>query len=191
VLDRARTWVDEQVPCSQVRWWSDANGWYRQDCSGYVSMAWHLDQNTDYWTGNLHTVSHAIPVDELQPGDILLSSTHTLLFAGWLTKTDRMHFALYEEYATGFTAHYVRGASIDEYLDKGFIPYRYNGIITGDEPVPQIAENTPDAIAPLPPVPPQSSAAPRRPRHLLRRPRRLPPRARPSGSGRSGRPSPS
>ena len=48
-------------------YWSDG---YRQDCSGYVSMAWKLPGNE--WTGSLAQYAEKITKAELQPGDILL-----------------------------------------------------------------------------------------------------------------------
>lgn len=128
IIKRAQQWLTEQVPYSESRWWADTDGTYRQDCSGYVSMAWALPQHVDFWTGNLNTVAHPIPVSELKPGDILLSYPHTVIFAGW---TDAAHtqFSLYEEAHPGTNARYVTGAPIAEYLHNGFSPYRYDGVV--------------------------------------------------------------
>jgi hypothetical protein len=122
------------VPYSQVAWWTDGNGTYRQDCSGYVSMAWHLDENVNYWTGNLHLVSRPIHGDQLKAGDILLSSRdHTVIFAGWSDRAQRT-FSLYEQARPGLVARYVTGASLASYLSQGFVPYRYNGILDAGDP---------------------------------------------------------
>ena len=43
ILARAQSWVNEGVPYSQTNYWTDTNGIYRQDCSGYVSMALGLN----------------------------------------------------------------------------------------------------------------------------------------------------
>src|SRR2546423_1690568 len=67
IINRARTWVDAQVPYSMSDYWSDG---YRQDCSGFVSMAWGLPGNE--WTGSLGGYGTQIKKEELQPGDILL-----------------------------------------------------------------------------------------------------------------------
>ncbi|SEG08668.1 hypothetical protein SAMN05216223_103173 [Actinacidiphila yanglinensis] len=87
ILDRAETWVAAKVPYSMTSYWKDG---YRQDCSGFVSMAWGL--NTNAWTGDL--AGYAVPVtkDELQPGDALLfdnaddpvEGSHVVLFGGWV-----------------------------------------------------------------------------------------------------------
>jgi len=143
VIERAQTWVDENVPYSQTNWWSDRNGKYRTDCSGYVSMAWHLDQGTNYWTGNLAVVSQRItPIDPLESdplkvdllkGDILLSASHTVIFEEW---ADPGHtaFYLYEVAHPGTTARRVIG-SVDYYRQEGFLPYRYNGIVDAGDPL--------------------------------------------------------
>ena len=125
---RAQMWVAEQVPYSQSAWWSDANGIYRQDCSGYVSMAWGLDQNVDFWTGNLNTVSTVIDPSQLLPGDALLSTGHVVLFAGWANPTHTL-FDFYEESHTGTNARFVVDAPLAEFLVAGFTPFRYDGVV--------------------------------------------------------------
>ncbi|WP_052441156.1 hypothetical protein [Streptacidiphilus anmyonensis] len=163
VIARARAWIGEGVPYSQTAWWTDANGTYRQDCSGFVSMAWALEQRDDFWTGNLALVAHPIPADALLPGDILLSATHTVIFAGW---DDPSHttFDLYEEAHTGTAARYVSGADFGHYADSGFTAYRDN-LIADADPQPAAVQYaaTPVGVAdqlasltstPLPVAPP-------------------------------------
>jgi hypothetical protein len=128
VIARAVSWVSQAVPYSQSRWWTDLNGTFRQDCSGYVSMAWRTDQRINYWTGNLGTVSDRIASASMQPGDILLlPGKHTTIFAGW-ANTSKTKFHLFEEYRTGYPARFVRNASLSYYLDRGYGSYRYDGI---------------------------------------------------------------
>lgn len=135
ILQRAQRWVNEQVPYSQVAWWSDADGVYRQDCSGYVSMAWALDRNIDFWTGNLNTVSHVIDASQLLPGDILLSSGHTVLFAGWADAAHTL-FDYYEESHTGTNARFVVDAPLTDFLVAGFTPFRYDGVVETNAQLP-------------------------------------------------------
>ncbi|HET9173593.1 MAG TPA: hypothetical protein VFN97_29455 [Actinospica sp.] len=127
VIARAELWIQAQVPYSQTEWFTNRNGTYRQDCSGYVSMAWGLDQNTDFWTGNLNLVSYTIPASELLPGDILLSVKHTILFAGW-ANADHTQFNYMEEAHPGTVARFVEDAPLAAFLDNGFAPFRYDGI---------------------------------------------------------------
>jgi hypothetical protein len=129
VIERAVSWVVQRVPYSQSRWWTDANGTYRQDCSGMVAMAWRLDPRTNYWTGNLSSVSSRIPAASMRPGDILLlPRNHTVIFAGWANDS-HTRFDLYEQYRSGHPARSVSDASLDYYLGRGFRAYRYQGIV--------------------------------------------------------------
>ena len=128
IIARAQLWVKEQVPYSQTEWYTNANGTYRQDCSGFVSMAWDLDQYTDFWTGNLNLVSHTIPAAELLPGDNLMSDEHTVLFAGWANST-HTEFDYYEEAHPGTVARYVVDAPLSAFLDNGFAAFRYDGVV--------------------------------------------------------------
>jgi hypothetical protein len=128
IMARAALWVQEQVPYSQTTWHTDRDGTYRQDCSGYVSMAWDLDQYTDFWTGNLNLVSHTIPAAQLLPGDILLSDEHTILFAGW-ANPEHTSFDYYEEAHPGTVARFVEDAPLAAFLDNGFATFRYDGVV--------------------------------------------------------------
>jgi len=128
IMARAALWVQEQVPYSQTKWFTNQNGTYRQDCSGFVSMAWDLDQYTDFWTGNLNLVSHTISAAQLLPGDILLSNEHTILFAGW-ANAEHTTFDYYEEAHPGTVARYVVDAPLAAFLDNGFAPFRYDGVV--------------------------------------------------------------
>jgi len=130
IIVRAQAWLSERVPYSQTSWKTDQYGTYRQDCSGYVSMAWALDQNIDFWTGNLNTVSHVIDASALLPGDILLSSSHTVLFAGWADSAHTM-FDYYEESHPGTDARFVVDAPLQDFLSNGFAPFRYDGVLDG------------------------------------------------------------
>ncbi len=129
VMARALTWVVQRVPYSQARWWRDENGTYRQDCSGYVSMSWRLDQRNNYWTGNLGTVSNQIAWASLKPGDVLnLARKHVVIFGGW-ANAERTKFNLYEQYASGASPRYAVNASLAYYLSRGYSALRYEGIV--------------------------------------------------------------
>ncbi|MGK2876350.1 MAG: hypothetical protein ACSLEW_12035 [Nocardioides sp.] len=105
VLARAQSWVEAQVPYSQSSYFTNQYGTYRQDCSGYVSMAWGLP--TSLTTYSLPGVSHPIAKDELRAGDILLRPGHTLLFDKW-ANPERSAYWAYEEQHTGTVAvHHV------------------------------------------------------------------------------------
>ncbi|MFD8381821.1 hypothetical protein ACFV2X_25420 [Streptomyces sp. NPDC059679] len=115
VIARAQTWVDLKVPYSTnglrspYSWWSDhaTGGRYRQDCSGYVSMAWQLP--TSLTTRSLPGVSKKIPVSSLQPGDILNSSDHVIIFAGWVNHSQGT-FSYYQQSSPGTAATKTTGS---------------------------------------------------------------------------------
>jgi hypothetical protein len=131
IIDRARTWVTAKVPYSMTAYWSDG---YRQDCSGYVSMAWKLPTNE--WTGSLGAFADRITKEELQPGDILLfhneadpqKGSHVVIFGGW---TDGTHtaYTAYEQtppHTRMLATPYAYWSDSAKYL-----PYRYKGLVTG------------------------------------------------------------
>ncbi|WP_348532811.1 peptidoglycan-binding protein [Kitasatospora sp. MAP5-34] len=131
ILARAQRWVDQQVPYSMSTYWSDG---YRQDCSGFVSMAWGLGSSQTTWT--LPEFADRIARDDLQPGDILVrnnpddpqSGSHTVLFAGW-TDSTRTHYLAYEQTRPSTRRRatpYAYWSHSDAY-----IPYRYRGLSEG------------------------------------------------------------
>ncbi|MFF4306386.1 peptidoglycan-binding protein [Streptomyces sp. NPDC001601] len=129
IINRAKTWVTAKVPYSMSLYWTDG---YRQDCSGYVSMAWGLTGNE--WTGSLDQFGTKITKEELQPGDILLfhnpddpeKGSHVVIFGGW---TDYTHtsYAVYEQtppHARSQPTPYAYWSNSSKY-----VPYRYKGLI--------------------------------------------------------------
>ncbi|MFJ1597721.1 peptidoglycan-binding protein [Streptomyces sp. NPDC088261] len=133
IIDRAKRWVSAQVPYSMSTYWSDG---YRQDCSGYVSMAWNLAGNE--WTGSLAQYGVKIAREDLQPGDMLLfhnpsdpnKGSHVTLFGGWTDYTHTYYIA-YEQ-----TQPHTRAQSTPmAYWSNSarYVPYRYRGLTEGTE----------------------------------------------------------
>ncbi|MEV5969769.1 peptidoglycan-binding protein [Streptomyces sp. NPDC051921] len=131
IINRAKTWITEGVPYSMERYWSDG---YRQDCSGYISMAWSL--RTNEWTGSLDRFADRIDRTELQPGDILLfhnpadptRGSHVTIFGGWTDYTHTSYIA-YEQTKPRTRKQatpLAYWANSDRYL-----AYRYKGVISG------------------------------------------------------------
>ncbi|MFJ8165018.1 peptidoglycan-binding protein [Streptomyces sp. NPDC096136] len=131
IINRAKLWLEAQVPYSMSEYWTDG---YRQDCSGYVSMAWNL--GTNEWTGSLDTFATKITKDELLPGDMLLfhnpadpnKGSHVVLFGGWVDET-HTHYTAYEQ-----TPPVTRRlATPYGYWENGakYVPYRFNGVAGG------------------------------------------------------------
>ncbi|PNG18776.1 peptidoglycan-binding protein [Streptomyces cahuitamycinicus] len=149
IINRARTWVTAKVPYSMNAYSSDG---YRQDCSGYVSMAWQLPGNE--WTGSLAQYGERISKEELQPGDILLfhnasdpaNGSHVTIFGGW-TDASRTHYTAYEQ----TRPHTRRQSTPYAYWNDSarYVPYRYKGV-TPAEPVPGKDGGQPGARAVTP-----------------------------------------
>ncbi|WP_328871631.1 peptidoglycan-binding protein [Streptomyces sp. NBC_00287] len=131
IIRRAKQWVAARVPYSMYQYWSDG---YRQDCSGFVSMAWNLPGNE--WTGSLDQYGVRIPKEDLQPGDMLLfhnpadpeKGSHVVIFGGWTDYTHTYYIA-YEStrpHARRTATPYAYWSHSDRYL-----AYRYKGLVGG------------------------------------------------------------
>ncbi|MEU5332275.1 peptidoglycan-binding protein [Streptomyces asoensis] len=134
IIRRARDWVSAEVPYSMNSYWYDG---YRQDCSGFVSMAWNLPGNE--WTGSLHQYGTRITKEQLQPGDILLfhnptdpeKGSHVVIFGGWTDYT-HSYYIVYEQ--TRPTTR--RQATPYAYWSHSsrYVPYRYKGLTAAATP---------------------------------------------------------
>ena len=118
MLKRAATWLTanngKQVPYSMSKYWKDG---YRQDCSGFVSMAATLG-NTDPKGGPntvaLATAKYTTPIKiaDLKPGDLLIDPVdepgddfrHVVIFEKW-TKADKSQYMAYEQRGGHGTDH--------------------------------------------------------------------------------------
>ncbi|MEV0277249.1 peptidoglycan-binding protein [Streptomyces sp. NPDC050610] len=131
ILNRAQHWVNQQVPYSMSHYWSDG---YRQDCSGFVSMAWNLGSNQ--WTGSLSQFGTRISKSQLQPGDILLfhnaanpgAGSHVTVFGGWANSAQTRYIA-YEQ----TRPHTLKRSTPYAYWNNSsrYVAYRYNGVVGG------------------------------------------------------------
>jgi hypothetical protein len=128
IINRAKTWVTAKVPYNMNKYWKDG---YRQDCSGFVSMAWDLPRNE--WTGSLAAFGTRITKAELQPGDILLfhnpadpeKGSHVTIFGGW-TDYKRTSYLAYEQTRPGARK---RATPYAYWSNSGrYVPYRYKGV---------------------------------------------------------------
>ncbi|MFJ1753668.1 peptidoglycan-binding protein [Kitasatospora sp. NPDC088134] len=144
IIHRAQSWVDQQVPYSMGRYWSDG---YRQDCSGFVSMAWGLGSSQTTWT--LPDFAERISKDELQPGDALIynnaadpqGGSHVVLFGGWTDAAHTRYTALEQTrpHTLKRTTPYAYWSHAGSYL-----PYRYKGL-SQPMPAPENSDAFPGA----------------------------------------------
>lgn len=111
-LERAAIWLTANngrpVPYSQGRHWRDG---YRQDCSGYASMALGLPApgtNTKGLAERRRT--RPIAMNELKPGDLVIdaigdrNTRHVVIFEKWNDAAHRSYTA-YEQRSTYGTSH--------------------------------------------------------------------------------------
>lgn len=117
VIERALTWTSRGVPYSQSGWYRG----YRMDCSGFVSMAWGLDQS--YTTWSLPEVSRPIPKYQLQAGDILLGPGHVVIFGAW-ANAQKTRYWCYEQTPGRAVRHVV---PYPFRVGGNYRPYRYVG----------------------------------------------------------------
>ncbi|MEV6583770.1 hypothetical protein AB0M92_37185, partial [Streptomyces sp. NPDC051582] len=142
VIARAQSWVDQGVPYNQGGWHTDSNGTYREDCSGYISMAWHL--NSSLVTQTLPNVSTQISFSQLKPGDAMdYTAEHTFLFAGW-TNQSTGAFTYYAESnrdnpTHGPTAANINSSSLEGWPTSYYDALRYDNIVDDPAPGPVMA----------------------------------------------------
>jgi hypothetical protein len=133
VLRNAQRWVDQQIGYSQTSWYRG----YRQDCSGFVSMAWNV--HASYPTGMMGEIARPIPKEALLPGDVLLNASssyaHVVLFARW-AYTDKSWYVGYEQ--IGSAGHPVRRLIPYPYFRHAelYVPYRFIGVPPKPAPRP-------------------------------------------------------
>ena len=123
MISRAQSWVDAHVPYNQE---GDYAG-YREDCSGYVSMAWEAAK-PGYTTSTLHEIASPISKDQLTPGDVLLcEGEHVVLFGGW-ANSERSSYLAFEETRPGEGTVKRNDPYPYFYNTACFKPYRYNAV---------------------------------------------------------------
>jgi len=141
VISRAKNWYDRNVQYSQTSYAYDVDGdhTYRQDCSGFVSMAWHLTSSRTTATLDDSAVSTTLSDKrDLLPGDALndASDGHVVLFVKWIDKTAGT-FKFYQEANPDIDMAYGT-ADIDSGNIAGLPYYNYKALrynnITADAP---------------------------------------------------------
>ena len=126
ILSRAASWNGTPYSTGTYKYGPGSDVAYRTDCSGYVSMAFHLSSSLT--TVSLPSVVHSISKADLQPGDILGvlgagtggNAGHVLIFDGWAN--------------SGHTQYYAWEDSGDQGVHHGVIPYPYWPNTSGPSP---------------------------------------------------------
>lgn len=141
VIARAQYWYNKDLTYSQTATADDPSGTsYRTDCSGYVSMAWHLDPSglSAPDTNGLATSTYTTELSgspssatDLEAGDILDDpGEHTILFSKWADSSHASFWA-YEFGATPveYQRLYFSASTWDDHPVSAYNAYRYKNII--------------------------------------------------------------
>lgn len=135
VIARAKYWYDHRSDITYGgSWYPDSSGKdYRPDCSGYVSMAWHLGSSLD--TTSLPSVAVQITKSQLQPGDIMnaargagnYTTGHVAIFEKWANADHSAYLA----YEFGYTPvqHHVIPWPYFAGDPRTYVPYRYENVV--------------------------------------------------------------
>ncbi|MCT7969177.1 hypothetical protein NG799_22945, partial [Laspinema sp. D1] len=125
ILNRAKVWVDGQIPYNQGKYYQG----YRQDCSGFVSMAWQLPVSAVTSTLPQYAITLQSK-EQLQPGDAINNrgignGGHVVLFVRWVDKA-KGTFIAYEE--NGYYGKALQTQLTLKTDTKGYYIQEYSGI---------------------------------------------------------------
>jgi acylphosphatase len=158
VLARAQYWVDQNIVygtafdsngnVTSTRTAPDSTGRrYRTDCSGLVSLAWHL--SASYTTFDFHSgVANVVRLSsssQLQPGDAVLFSGHIELFAAWKNASDHTGGAWSYSLNGPVDHDWAKGPSPNSHGQRGELSWsditnnillHYNNVIADPAPPP-------------------------------------------------------
>jgi hypothetical protein len=118
VLARSLWWIQKHVMYSQ----NASTDGYRRDCSGYVSLVWHLRGSPSSTVLRSSAYTSAIAKSVLQPGDALGRPGHIALFVGWASGGRPI---VREEYDDG---HPAEQRTWSTSYAATFTAYRYKNI---------------------------------------------------------------
>ncbi|MEU9824029.1 hypothetical protein [Micromonospora chersina] len=147
VLARAQDWADRDITYTQLASASDIerDDNYRRDCSGLVSMAWHL--TTSYNTGDYMNgaASYRLgSLHDLKPGDAMVRDGHMELFARWKNDSDHSQGAYVYSFNT-------EGETVrNPYVNSNFGNLGFNYWSEMDDYYPIRYDNIVDDVAPTP-----------------------------------------
>jgi hypothetical protein len=128
VIARAHYWLSVDVAYNQSAYHADPEGRnYRTDCSGFISMAWHLDQSRT--TANLDDIATVVSKTSMKPGDIMLrrdSSVHHVVLFEKYTNDAHTRANFIAEANTADDMKYYQDIPVSTW--SGYTPRRYNKI---------------------------------------------------------------
>jgi hypothetical protein len=154
VISRAAFWYNERNSLvydssrDSSSFYPDPGGdMYAPDCSGFVSMAWHVafgqpnESAGGYNTQHLPDISTEISFQSLQPGDLINDFYHhAILFNAW--EPDHVHFSYYSFGSSpiAFVTHASQSDSTwSSHPVSEYKFYRYNNIVDDQPPTVRVA----------------------------------------------------
>ncbi|MEU8776739.1 VCBS repeat-containing protein [Streptomyces sp. NPDC048606] len=145
VIARAKSWVGIGLDYSG----GGRYGGYRTDCSGFVSMAWDLDDSLTTDAFEPRGTVHSIAKSELKAGDALLDNDagvngHVVLFEKWADSAKTRYWGF------DFTPSGVHHRVYDYPYYPGygpFLPVRYDNIVDDTTTPPAPPAGMTDLVA--------------------------------------------
>ncbi|MEV3936763.1 twin-arginine translocation signal domain-containing protein [Glycomyces sp. NPDC049804] len=126
VMNRARNWFLRDIPYDGGSRASDIEGdhTYRQDCSGFVSMAWHTS-TPGHSTRSIPDIAAQIAWSELKPGDVLNAyNDHCMLYH---MRGDNGNIWIYDLATPASDMRHIQ-VSPASLREQDYIPRRYRNI---------------------------------------------------------------
>lgn len=127
VMERARNWYNRNIQYNRSSRATDIGGdhTYRQDCSGFVSMCWHI-ATPGRSTRTLPGICTRINWGQLKPGDIVNSyDNHVMLFHRWDSQSG--YIWIYDLATPALDMRHVR-VRTSNLRAQNYIPLRYEKI---------------------------------------------------------------
>ncbi len=126
ILNRAKSWLNSEVIRCPNHSHTNQHGTYRQDCSGYVSMALGLSASSTSY--NLPALGTELSdFKKLRPGDYVARNGHVRLFVRWDGGTP----VFWENYST-YKPTREMTTTVAQLKTAGYKPYRYKHVVDNE-----------------------------------------------------------
>ncbi|WP_199041720.1 hypothetical protein [Glycomyces salinus] len=129
VMLRARNWYNRNIQYDMGATASDRekNHYYRKDCSGFISMCWHI-KAPGLSTRTLPNIARQITWSALKKGDIVNSyDNHVMLFEKW---DGDHHIWIYDLANPALDMRHIRVRTLT-LKQQNYVPRRYKNIVNG------------------------------------------------------------
>ncbi|MFE0703929.1 hypothetical protein [Streptomyces sp. NPDC058872] len=135
IIERAKYWLGKNLTYNQGGSYPDSDGKsYRTDCSGYVSMAWHLGSSLNTVGIANSSDTYEISRSQLKAGDVLNSYyDHVILFDKWddAAKTKFSYYSFGSTPVKHITGMSINASTIDGHPNGDYKALRYKKAVDG------------------------------------------------------------